>query len=141
MSTLSYQEKSLYGAFAVDLAVFIPYFVLIHTSQLTLNFIVGGVFLLTAAHIAIQIGIAIASRNRMTDERDRLIELRGYRAGYFSIISLMILGLGILWVYSWQSDFHPQHMALHFISVFFAMLMLSEIVKTATQLVAYRRSI
>jgi hypothetical protein len=141
MSTLSYQEKSLYGAFAVDLAVFIPYFVLIHTTHLTINFIAGGVFLLTAAHIVLQTGIAIASRNRMTDERDRLIELRGYRAGYFAIISLMILGLGMLWVYSLQNNFRPQHMALHFISVFFAMLMLAEIVKTATQLVAYRRAI
>jgi len=32
-------------------------------------------------------------------------------------------------------------MALHFLSVFYAILILAEVVKTVTQLVAYRRAI
>ena len=33
MSSLSYQERSLYGELLADLAVFVPYFILIHTGQ------------------------------------------------------------------------------------------------------------
>jgi hypothetical protein len=144
MPSLSYQERSLYGALFVELAVFIPYFVLIHTGHPSLNLIAGAVFLIIVAQIILQTIIAIASRNRMTDERDRLIELRGYRAGYFAIVTLMLFGIGTLWLYAVSNAAPPDHMkymALHFVSVFFGMLMLAEIIKTLTQLVSYRRAL
>lgn len=93
------------------------------------------------AQILLQILIAAFTRNRLKDERDRLIRLRGYRAGYFTITSLMVLGMGALWVHASMGQIDPSHMALHFLSVFFAVLMLAEVVKTVVQLVAYRRSI
>ena len=139
MPSLSYQEKSLYGALVADLAVFVPYFVFIHTGRPTVNVIAGAITLLIIAQIILQAIIAIASRNRMTDERDRLILLRGYRAGYFTVVSLMVLLMGMLWVHSSLGQINPSHMALHFLSVFFAVLMLAEVVKTITQLIAYRR--
>jgi hypothetical protein len=140
MPSLSYQEKSLYGALVADLAVFVPYFVLIHKNpHPSINLIAGAITLLIIAQIILQSIIAIASRNRMTDERDRLILLRGYRAGYFTVVSLMVLGMGMLWVHSSLGQINPSHMALHFLSVFFAVLMLAELVKTITQLISYRR--
>ena len=41
MANLSYQEKSLYGELVVDLAVFVPYFIFMHTRHPTVNFIAG----------------------------------------------------------------------------------------------------
>jgi hydrogenase-4 membrane subunit HyfE len=140
MPSLSYQEKSLYGALAANLAVFVPYFVLIHKdTHPSLNLIAGAITVLIIAQIILQTIIAIASRNRMTDERDRLILLRGYRAGYFTVVSVMLLGMAMLWVHASLGQINPAHMALHFLSVFFAVLMLAEVVKTITQLIAYRR--
>ncbi len=140
MPSLSYQEKSLYGALVADLAVFIPYFVLIHRdAHPSLNLIAGSITLLILAQIVLQSVIAIATRNRMTDERDRLILLRGYRAGYFTVISVMMVGMAALWLHTALGQINPAHLALHFLSVFFAVLMLAEVVKTITQLAAYRR--
>ena len=140
MPSLSYQEKSLYGALVADLAVFVPYFVLIHKNpHPSINLIAGAITVLIIAQIILQTIISIASRNRMTDERDHLILLRGYRAGYFTVVSLMVLLMGMLWVHSSLGQINPSHMALHFLSVFFAVLMLAEVVKTITQLIAYRR--
>ncbi len=69
----------------------------------------------------------------------RLIRLRGYRAGYFTVVTIMVLGMAMLWVHSALGQLNPSHMALHFLSVFFAVLILAELVKTIAQLVAYRR--
>ena len=94
--------------------------------------------------IVLQSIIALSTRNRLTDERDRLIELRGYRAGYLTIASLMVLGLGMLWVHTAFLDFHIENhrsMGIHFLNVFFAMLVIAEITKTVTQIVAYRRAV
>jgi uncharacterized membrane protein len=141
MPSLSYQEKSLYGEFLADAAVFLPYFVLIHRpQQLTVSLIAGYILVLIVAQIVLQAIIAILTRNRLTDERDRLIRLRGYRAGYFTVIGFMTVGVAALWLHTALGQLNPAHLALHFLSVFFAVLMLAELVKTATQLIAYRRS-
>ena len=139
MPSLSYQEKSLYGEFLVDLAVFVPYFIYIHTHHPTVAFIAATICILIVVQIFLRAVIAMATRNRLKDERDRLIRLRGYRAGYFTITSLMFFGMGALWVHTTLGQINPAHMALHFVSVFVAVLMLAEVVKTITQIVAYRR--
>jgi uncharacterized membrane protein len=138
--SLSYQERSLYGALAANLAVFVPYFVLIHKDpQPSLGLSAGAITLMILAQIVVQSVIAIATRNRLTDERDRLIVLRGYRAAYITVISVMLFGMAALWVHTALGQINPAHMALHFLSVFFGTLMLAEIVKTITQIAAYRR--
>lgn len=140
MTSLSYQERSLYGELLADLAVFVPYFIVMHTQHPTVGFIAGSIAILIVAQIVLQAVIAALTRNRLKDERDRLIRLRGYRAGYFTITSLMVFGMAALWVHASAGQINPSHMALHFLSVFFAVLMLAEVVKTAVQLVAYRRA-
>jgi hypothetical protein len=106
-----------------------------------LNAIVTAVTILIVANIVLQSVIAALTRNRLTDERDRLIRLRGYRAGYFTVVGLMLLGMAMLWVHTSLGQMQPSHLALHFLSVFYAILILAEVVKTVTQLVAYRRAI
>jgi hydrogenase-4 membrane subunit HyfE len=141
MASLSYQEKSLYGELVVDLAVFVPYFVLMHTRHPSVNFIAGSITVLIVASIVLQGVIAAVTRNRLKDERDRLILLRGYRAAYFTITSLMVLGMAALWLHSSLGQVNAKSMALHFLSVFYAILILAQVVKTVTQLVGYRRAL
>jgi hypothetical protein len=141
MATLSYQEKSLYGTLAADLIVYIPYFAYVMHHPTTLTHIVGTIVLLILAQIVLQAGIAIASRNRITDERDREIAALGYRAGYFTLVGLILTGMGLLWLHAAAGTLNPNHMGLHFLSVFLGMVVLAELVKIVTQLVAYRRSI
>lgn len=141
MSTLSYQEKSLYGTLAADLLVYIPYFVYLMHHDNSLSRIVGTIILLIVAQIILQAVIAIASRHRITDERDRQIAGLGYRNAYFALVGMILTGMGALWVHTVYGPLNPNHMGLHFLSVFLGMVVISEIVKIVTQLVAYRRSI
>ena len=141
MSTLSYQEKLLYGTLAADLLVYIPYCVYVMSHPTTLTHIVGTILLLIIAHIVLQSIIAISSRNRITDERDRQVAGLGYRNAYFALVSMILVGMGMLWVHSGDGVLNPNHMGLHFLSVFLGMVVISELVKITTQLVAYQRSI
>jgi hypothetical protein len=141
MSNLSYQERSLYGSLVVELVVYLPYFFLHGYNS------VGKVALMILAIIVLQILlqslIAAFTRNRTTDERDRLIQLRGYRAGYFTLASVMVLGLAMLWFHANYLSFpmNSSWLGLHLLSVFFGMLVIADVVKTITQIVAYRRAL
>ncbi len=141
MSSLSYQEKSLYGSLAADLIVYVPYFVYAWSHAASLSRLVGTIVLIIVAQIVLQAAIAVATRNRLTDERDRMIALRGYRAGYVTLVGAIVLGLGALWLHASLGQLNPAHMALHFLNAFFFMIVLAEVVKVVAQLVAYRRSI
>ncbi len=141
MSTLSYQEKSLYGTLVADLLVYVPYFVYVMHHPSTLTHIVGTILLLIVANILLQAIIAIASRNRITDERDRKIAGLGYRNAYFALVSMILIGMGLLWIHAVKGLINPNHMGLHFLSVFLGMVVISDTVRIVTQLVAYRRSI
>jgi hypothetical protein len=139
--SLSYREKSLYASLAAEIAVYGPYFFL-HREN-SLNKVVSLIVGIIVLQIILQSIIAAFTRNRVTDERDRLIELRGYRAGYLTIVSLMVLGLGLLWFHAAFGDLRldSRMVGLHFLSVFFGILVIADITKTATQIVAYRRAL
>jgi hypothetical protein len=138
---LSYREKSLYASLTAEILVYGPYFFL--HRQNSLNKVVGMIVAIIVLQIILQSVIAAFTRNRVTDERDRLIELRGYRAGYLTLASLMVLGLGMLWfhVAVGHLPLDSRMVGLHFLSVFFGMLVLADITKTATQIAAYRRAL
>jgi hypothetical protein len=137
----SYREKSLYASLAAELLVYCPYFFL--HQQNSVNKVAGMIIAIITLQIILQSVIAAFTRNRITDERDRLIELRGYRAGYLTIASLMVVGLGMLWFHATVGNLRLENrmVGLHFLSVFFGMLVISDITKTATQIVAYRRAL
>jgi len=138
---LSYREKTLYASLAAELVVYGPYFLLHH--QNSVNKVAGMIVAIIVLQVILQLGIAALTRNRITDERDRLIELRGYRAGYLMITSLMVLGLGLLWFHATFGHLRldSRMVGLHFLSVFFGMLVIADITKTATQIVSYRRAL
>jgi DNA-binding XRE family transcriptional regulator len=93
MASLSYQERSLYGSLAAELAVYIPYFVL--HRQNSLNKVVGMIVSIIVLQIILQSIIAAISRHRVRDERDRVIELRGYRMGYLTLVACHVRPLAI----------------------------------------------
>jgi len=124
-----------------DLIVFVPYFAYAFGHHSSLGQIVGTIVVLVVAQIILQSAIALASRNRLTDERDRIIALRGYRAGYLTLVSIFLLGMGGLWLHASLGLLDPKRMALHFLSVFFGFIVIADVVKVITQLVAYRRSL
>ena len=139
--SLSYREKSLYASLVAELVVYGPYFPLHH--QNSVNKVAGMIIAIIVLQVILQSVIAALTRNRVTDERDRFIQLRGYRAGYVTITSLMVLGLGILWSYATvgQHSLNSRMLGLHLLSVFFGVLVVSDITKTATQIVAYRKAL
>ena len=141
MASLSYREKSLYASLVAELIVYGPYFFL--HQQNSVNKVAGMIVGIIVLQIILQSAIAIFTRSRTTDERDRLIELRGYRSGYLTLASLMVLGLGMLWFHATVGNLRldKRMMGLHFLSVFFGMLVIADITKTATQIVAYRRAL
>jgi EamA domain-containing membrane protein RarD len=140
-TSLSYREKSLYASLAAELVVYGPYFFL--HQQNSVNKVAGMIIAIILLQTILQLAIVALTRNRMTDERDRVIELRGYRAGYLTIASLMVVGLAMLWFHAAVGHLQLENrmVGLHFLSVFFGMLVISDITKTATQLVAYRRAL
>lgn len=138
---LSYREKTLYASLAAELVVYGPYF--FFHQQNSVNKVAGMIITIIALQTVLQLIIALATRNRVTDERDKLIELRGYRAGYLTIATLMVVGLGMLWFHATFGELHLDsgRVGLHFLSVFFGMLVIADVVKTAAQIVAYRRAL
>jgi hypothetical protein len=140
-TSLSYREKTLYASLAIELVVYGPYF-LLH-QQNSVNKVAGMIVSIIVLQIILQSVIAALTRNRITDERDRLIELRGYRAGYLVLASLMVIGLGMLWFHATVGhlQLESRMVGLHFLNVFFGMLVLADITKTATQIVAYRKAL
>ena len=141
LSSLSYREKSLYASLLAELVVYGLYFFL--HNQNSVNKVAGMIVAIIVLQIILQSIIAAVTRNRVTDERDRLIELRGYRAGYLTLASLMVLGLGMLWIHAEAHDFQfaGPSIGLHFLSAFFGMLIIADITKTVTQIVAYRKAL
>jgi hypothetical protein len=138
---LSYREKSLYASLLAELLVYGPYFFL--HQQNSVNKVAGMIVAIIVLQVVLQLVIAAVTRNRTTDERDRVIELRGYRAGYRTIATLMVVGLALLWFHATFGNLslNSGKVGLHFLSVFFGMLVIADIAKTATQIVSYRRAL
>jgi hypothetical protein len=139
MGSMAYQEKSLYGTLAADLVVYGTYFAFLPHRDL--NSLVGVMVIVIVAQIVLQSVIAALTRNRRTDERDTLIALKGYRAGYVTMVSLVVVGLGMLWLHTTMGQLDPRRLAIHFLNVLFLFAVLGDVVKTVTQLVMYRRTV
>lgn len=139
--SLSYREKTLYASLAAELLVYGSYFFL--HQQNSVNEVAGMITGIIVLQIILQAVIAAVTRNRVIDERDRLIELQGYRAGYLALVSFMVIGLSMLWFHATVGHLRldSRMVGLHFLSVFFGMLVAADITKTATQIMAYRKAL
>ncbi|AFL87891.1 hypothetical protein Terro_1585 [Terriglobus roseus DSM 18391] len=136
---MNYQERTLYGTLIADLLVYVLY--LWHPAKTnSLGWIAGSILVLIVAQIIVQSAIAIRTRNLLQDERDLLIRLRGYRAGYLTFVICIVSGLGLLWMHEAFGRINPNRMGIHFLSVMFGMLIVADVVRVVTQLIDYRRA-
>lgn len=139
---MSFREKSTWVLLAVTLIVYGWYFATTLGSALTVGLpgaldnvrLFGAIVTLVVLTIIAHIVIAILSPKDAdkSDERDKLIELRGDQRGslvmavaLFSTMGLAMTGANLFWI---------AHAAL-------AGLVVSELVKAASKLIDYRRGV
>lgn len=133
---LSFQEKSLWLMFVSLVAGFGFYFVtVLPTGAANLMphqvaLFVGAVVMLVILQIAGHIVIAIMDRRTETDERDRLIELKGTRNAAYVLATGVFLALCAAIVT--EGNFVFTHLLLGF-------WVLSQLVEIGSQLFLYRR--
>ena len=140
MASVPYQERLLYGNLFADLLVYVPYAIHAGRSN-SLSLIVSHLFLLVLVQIVLVGVIAATTHNRLQDERDTLIRLRGYRAGYVAFMSITVVGLAALWMHAALGQINPAHMAIHFLGVMFGMIVIADIVRICSQIIDYRKAV
>lgn len=133
---LSFQEKSLWLMF-VSLVVFFAFYFgkVLPTDAVSVMpqhvvLFVLAVMMLVIVQIAGQIVIAIVDRRSETDERDRLIELKGTRNGAYVLATGVFLALCAALLT--KGNFVFTHVLLGF-------WLLAHLVQIGSQLVLYRR--
>lgn len=142
---MSFREKSAWVCLISTLVVFVPYFLMVAiidaAGALKMGAIVGllvaAIFFQGAIAAAAMIAVAIRSGADTADERDRAIDLRAFRNGYF-VLSVSLVSAICVMIFappSWAS-----HLTLPLASqVFFGCFVAAEVVKYSTQVVSYRR--
>ena len=140
--TLTYRQKSLYASLAVEILLCIPYFFLNRTNN-SLDRLIGLILSIAALQLMLRSIVRICSRNQIIDERDRLAELRGFRAGYLALKWLMIIGIAALWPQAHVGAFivNSRLLALHFLNLFLSFMLIASMVRITTQILAYKRSL
>lgn len=133
---LTFQEKSLWLMFVSLVAVFGFYFVTVLPTEAKdvmpnqMALFVFAVVVLVVMAIVGHIVIAIVDRRTETDERDRLIGLKGTRNGAYVLATGVFLALCTALVT--EGNFLFTHVLLAF-------WVLAQLVETGSQLFLYRR--
>ena len=122
---MSYREKSIWGTLIGVVLVYGWYF----TMPPAAGRLVFTVILLVGIEVIYHIALAIQSRPEAKDERDRSIEAKAYRNAYVALASGVIAPI-----------FLPLPPAMAAQMVLLA-LVVSEVVKSVTQLYSYRSGI
>ncbi len=118
---LSYQEKSIWGSLIATLIVYGHYF------ASGSHGLIGTIVVLVVIQIICQSAIAIASKPEAADERDRLIDAKACRNGYFLLVTGIIVCMNV----GVNLGVNALLMAL----------VAAEIGKSITQLYLYRRGV
>ncbi|MBC8163767.1 MAG: hypothetical protein H7Z42_21375 [Roseiflexaceae bacterium] len=133
---LSFQEKSLWLMFVSLVGVFGFYFFMVlptgsaNVMPHQMVFFVLAVVLLVITQVVGHIVIAIVNQQTATDERDRLIELKGTRNAAYLLASGVFLALCAALLT--EGNFVFTHVLLGF-------WVLAQLVEIGSQLLLYRR--
>jgi hypothetical protein len=97
MWSLSYREKALYASLAVELLVFVPYFTreALHPGR-SLAPLFGRVMVFLVGVVAMEVLVAVSTRHRQVDERDRVINARSCKLAYVALIVCVSAMIGVL---------------------------------------------
>ena len=137
---LSQRELSIWGSLATTLVVYGYYFAEIFTARrpsqvdrTSLIRLMFAVFVIVVIEVVYHIAISLISKAEPKDERDILIEGKAYRLAYFLLVAdlFMLMGTAVL------VDLTP----FLTVNLMLFSVVVSEIVKSVTQLFYYRRGI
>ena len=144
---MSYQEKSILGSLLAFVVVFGSYFVAVLRDLGRPDFeggtfgrLVFAVIAIVLIEIAYHIVLALESKPEPKDERNVLIECKGYRNAYF------LLAGGAFLVIVWVAMGHPAPTRIavaNFVTVNLILLVMviADLMKFLTQLFYYRRGL
>jgi hypothetical protein len=137
---LSYREKSIAGSLITTVLVYGYYFAAVFTNNRPADFnrlavgrLIAAVFVIVVIEVVYHIVIALSSRVEPKDERDILIEGKAYRNAYFLLAADLFMLMGTV-VLIGLTPFLTVNLMLFSVVI-------SEIVKSLTQLFYYRRGI
>ena len=122
---MSYREKSVWGSLIGVVLVYGYYFAMPPEA----GRLIFTVILLVGIEVVYHIALAVKTKPEPKDERDLSIEAKGYRNAYVALVSGVIAPI-----------FLPLPAALAGQVVLLA-LVISEVVKSVTQLVYYRSGV
>jgi len=133
MSGLSYRERALYVSLLAELLIFVPYFVSVAMhpgGSLTPLFVRVVLFIVTI--VVLEIVVAVTTRHRQVDERDRLINWRSCKVAYVALILCLSGMIGL-------ADGHAVVASSVLINEIMASGLVAYTVHIGTMLVMYRR--
>ena len=152
MPDMSYQEKSILGSLAAMVVVYGYYFGATLRDAGRREFgdgRLGRLILAVIALIVIQvvyhIALALESRTEPKDERDKLIEAKGYRTAYFflttgiSLLAAAIIVINTVALHSREALGTVTPFAS--VNLILLAMVLAEAAKFLTQLFYYRRGV
>jgi hypothetical protein len=135
MGSMTYQEKSLYGALVLDLVVYGGYFAHVaRHPELSVTAMVGTVVLLVVLLVVMHAVLAVTNRNRRVDERDRGINARSCRMAYVALAFANPL------IFTWLLRSRDCVSGGMIVNALLGGMAISYTVQLVTQLVMYRRS-
>lgn len=134
MSEWSYRERALYASLLVELLIFVPYFVgVVRHPVESLAPLFVRVVLFLAAVVVLEIVVAVTTRHRQVDERDKLINWRSSKVAYAALI-VCLSGMIAL------ADGHASVASGVLINELMGAVFVAYAVQVVTMLVMYRRS-
>ena len=135
MMSLSYPERALYGSLGVELLIFGPYFVheAMHPGG-SLTPLFTRVILFVVGVVVMEILVAVSTRHRQVDERDRLINWRSSKVAYAALILCLSGMIGL-------AGAHEAVASSVLINELMAAVFVAYAVQVVTMLVMYRRSV
>jgi len=135
---LSYREKSIWGSLITTLVVYGYYFTAVFSAarpsqvdRTALVRLMTAVFVIVMIEVIYHIVIALTSKVEPKDERDILIEGKAYRNAYFLLVGDLFMLMGMI-ILVGMTPFLTVNLMLFSVVI-------SEILKSLTQLFLYRR--
>jgi hypothetical protein len=137
---LSQRELSIWGSMAATLLVYGYYFADVFSARRPSNFdrtslihLMAAVFVIVVIEVVYHIAISLISKAEPKDERDIQIEGKAYRIAYFLLVADLFMLMGTLVLFG-LTPFLTVNLMLFSVVV-------SEVVKSFTQMICYRRGI
>ncbi len=141
--SLSYQEKSIWASLAGMIVIYGYYFTTSGlTGGMTVSFFLWTAALLVGIQIIAQGYLAIRSRVERKDERDLAIDGKAYRNAYFFLMAgvFLMIANGVTGTFfGWPVA--GGRSVLFLANLMLLLIVLTEIFKSVTQLVLYRRGV